>query len=95
MMMESKDDSTPAPPAKNAADARYSFNHEKLAKLRTDSPWTKETKYLTSVAISPSAIMKMVSQINQLHLLLLGPISWNLSAEYGSCSKLYYYLLLC
>jgi hypothetical protein len=49
-----------AVPVKNAADARYSFDDTKLAKLRTDSPWMKETKYFTSVAISPSAIMKMV-----------------------------------
>jgi hypothetical protein len=48
---------------KNSADARYSFNDERLAKLRSDSPWTTDTKYFTSVAISPSAIMKMVSVI--------------------------------
>jgi hypothetical protein len=47
-------------PNKNAADARYSFNDGRLTKLRSDSPWTTETKYFTSVAISPSAIMKMV-----------------------------------
>lgn len=50
-------------PNKNTADARYSFNDEKLAKLRSDSPWTTDTKYFTSVAISPSAIMKMVSAL--------------------------------
>lgn len=68
-MMEAKDDLKPAaapapalaPPITNVADARYSFDDRKLAKLRADSPWTKETKYFTSVAISPSAIMKMVS----------------------------------
>jgi hypothetical protein len=61
-MVETPDDNnTPPPKQQNAADARYSFDDEKLTKLRTDAPWTKETKYFTSVAISPSAIMKMVS----------------------------------
>lgn len=61
MVESSSDDAAQSVvPSKNAADARYSFNHERLAKLRSDSPWTTDTKYFTSVAISPSAIMKMV-----------------------------------
>eukprot|EP00540_Astrosyne_radiata_P017405 CAMPEP_0116839992 /NCGR_PEP_ID=MMETSP0418-20121206/10082_1 /TAXON_ID=1158023 /ORGANISM="Astrosyne radiata, Strain 13vi08-1A" /LENGTH=356 /DNA_ID=CAMNT_0004470179 /DNA_START=6 /DNA_END=1076 /DNA_ORIENTATION=+ len=42
------------------ADARYSFDSEKLATLRKEAPWTKETKYFQKVALSPSAIMKMM-----------------------------------
>lgn len=44
----------------SAADARYSFNPEALQKIRQESPWTKDPKYLNKVAISPSAIMKMM-----------------------------------
>ena len=45
---------------RNVADARYAFDEEKLANLRKESPWTSDPKYFTSVAVSPSAIMKMV-----------------------------------
>jgi COP9 signalosome complex subunit 5 len=48
------------PVATNAADSRYSFNEEKMQALKKESPWTKEAKYFDKVAISPSAIMKMV-----------------------------------
>jgi hypothetical protein len=44
----------------NLADARYSFDPEKLQKIRNDKPWTSEAKYFEKVALSPSAIMKMV-----------------------------------
>ncbi len=53
-----------APPEQVApattADSRYSFNEEKMQALKKESPWTKEAKYFDKVAISPSAIMKMV-----------------------------------
>ena len=44
----------------NAADARYSFDPDELQKLRTEAPWMKDAKYFQKVAISPSAIMKMM-----------------------------------
>mmetsp|Transcript_15353 Transcript_15353/g.25598 ORF Transcript_15353/g.25598 Transcript_15353/m.25598 type:complete len:392 (+) Transcript_15353:57-1232(+) len=43
-----------------AADSRYSFDGPKMAALQKESPWTKEAKYFEKVAISPSAIMKMM-----------------------------------
>lgn len=42
------------------ADARYTFDVEKLNKLRKEVPWTKDPKYFQTVALSPSATMKMV-----------------------------------
>lgn len=44
-----------------AKDVRYSFDEGKLGELRIDAPWTRDAKYLDSVAISPSAIIKIVS----------------------------------
>jgi len=44
----------------NVADARYSFHPEELQKLRSEAPWMKDAKYFQKVAISPSAIMKMM-----------------------------------
>ena len=44
----------------NLADARYTFDPEALQKLRGDAPWMKDAKYFQKVAISPSAIMKMM-----------------------------------
>jgi hypothetical protein len=41
-------------------DARYSFHTEKLAELRNQAPWTNDAKYFESVALSPSAIIKIV-----------------------------------
>ena len=46
--------------ATSIADARYSFHPEELQKLRTEAPWTNDAKYFTKVAVSPSAIMKMM-----------------------------------
>ena len=45
----------------NVADARYSFDEKKLETLRKEAPWMKDPKYFKKVALSPSAIMKMVS----------------------------------
>jgi len=42
------------------ADSRYSYNEEKLAELRSSAPWTRDAKYLESVAVSPSAIIKIM-----------------------------------
>lgn len=44
----------------NLVDARYVCDLGKLQELRKSAPWTKEPKYFTSVAISPSAIMKIM-----------------------------------
>lgn len=38
----------------------YALDPSKLESLQKDKPWMKDPKYFTSVAVSPSAIMKMV-----------------------------------
>lgn len=56
-----KDDGSALAASKsNVADARYTFDPEALQKLREESPWTKDAKYFHKVAVSPSAIMKMM-----------------------------------
>jgi hypothetical protein len=45
------------------ADARYTFDETKLAELRKSSPWKDDARYFQSVAIGPSAVMKMVSVV--------------------------------
>jgi hypothetical protein len=42
-------------------DSRYYFDDAKLFSLKNECPWISEAKYFKSVAISPSAIVKMVS----------------------------------
>jgi hypothetical protein len=54
-----KDDGS-APEPKQMADSRYHFDAKKLEDLRSESPWTKDAKYFRKVAVSPSAVMKMV-----------------------------------
>jgi len=54
----------------NAADARYTFDEEKLAELRVACPWKDDPRHFKSVAISPSAVMKMVSSRQ-----MFGPMS--------------------
>jgi len=44
----------------NVADARYTFDTKQLHALRASAPWTSDPKYFTKVAVSPSAIMKMM-----------------------------------
>lgn len=46
--------------AVSAADARYTFDSEKLDALRKASPWNHDPRYFKGVAVSPSAAMKMV-----------------------------------
>lgn len=46
------------------ADARYTFDETKLAELRKSSPWKDDPRYFQSVAIGPSAVMKMVSLVS-------------------------------
>ena len=45
----------------DAFDARYTFDEEKLEKLRREVPWKNDPKWFKHVTVSPSAIMKMVS----------------------------------
>ena len=54
-----KDDGS-APDPKQTADSRYHFDAKKLDGLRSEAPWTKDAKYFRKVALSPSAVMKMV-----------------------------------
>lgn len=43
------------------ADAHYSFDNEELEKFRKSAPWKEDPKWFQSVAVSPSAIMKMMT----------------------------------
>jgi hypothetical protein len=43
------------------ADSRYSYDEEKLQKLKDDKPWMKNVKHFNTVALSPSALIKIVS----------------------------------
>lgn len=52
------------------ADARYTFDETKLAELRKSSPWKDDPRYFQSVAIGPSAVMKMVSLVVSFVLLI-------------------------
>jgi COP9 signalosome complex subunit 5 len=58
--LKSSGDETEDVASTHLADARYSFEPEKLQELRKSSPWTKDPKYLKKVALSPSAIMKIM-----------------------------------
>jgi hypothetical protein len=43
------------------ADQRYyAVDPEQLSKLQEDKPWMKSAKYFTKVAVSPSAVTKMM-----------------------------------
>lgn len=41
-------------------NSRYTCDSKKLQELRTLAPWTKDPKFLKKVAISPSAVMKIM-----------------------------------
>jgi COP9 signalosome complex subunit 5 len=43
-----------------APDARYTFDEAALQKLRSDSPWMEKPKYFESVAISPTAVVRIL-----------------------------------
>jgi len=45
---------------KISTDARYSFDAAALDKLRKEVPWTKTPAYFEKVAVSPSAVMKIM-----------------------------------
>lgn len=38
----------------------YTFDEEKLAEVRRQSPWKTDPKFFQRVVVSPSAVMKMV-----------------------------------
>lgn len=46
--------------AYHLADARYYYDAEQLQKLKTEAPWTKNPVHFKAVALSPSAIMKIM-----------------------------------
>jgi COP9 signalosome complex subunit 5 len=54
-----KDDGS-APALKQMADFRYHFDAKKLEDLRSEAPWKNDAKFFRKVAVSPSAVMKMV-----------------------------------
>lgn len=41
-------------------DQRYYYDSEQLQRLKTESPWMKDPKYFSSIAISPTAVMKIM-----------------------------------
>lgn len=43
-----------------SADARYACNADELQAFRSSVPWTNDPKYFKKVALSPSAIMKIM-----------------------------------
>jgi len=45
----------------DAADTYYTFNVDKLEALRKKTPWKNDPKWFNRVAVSPSAIMKMMT----------------------------------
>jgi len=56
----SSDSSSKKKASASAADARYSCDATRLQELRSSCPWTKDPKYFGAVALSPSAIMKIM-----------------------------------
>ena len=49
--------------AENAnADSRYSYDEESLQRLKDEKPWMKNVKHFDKVALSPSALIKIVSR---------------------------------
>jgi len=46
---------------RDAADAYYTFDVDKLEDMRKAAPWKKDPKWFSKVAVSPSSIMKMMT----------------------------------
>lgn len=44
----------------HSADARYFYDAEQLQNLKNEAPWMKNPKHFKSVAVSPSAVMKIM-----------------------------------
>eukprot|EP00592_Proboscia_alata_P020991 CAMPEP_0194421084 /NCGR_PEP_ID=MMETSP0176-20130528/20339_1 /TAXON_ID=216777 /ORGANISM="Proboscia alata, Strain PI-D3" /LENGTH=313 /DNA_ID=CAMNT_0039229025 /DNA_START=200 /DNA_END=1137 /DNA_ORIENTATION=+ len=54
------DAKSPPAPAPSTSDLKYTFNHDALQKFRDSKPWMEDPKYFEKVAVSPTAIMKMM-----------------------------------
>jgi COP9 signalosome complex subunit 5 len=50
----------PAPPAPSPDDARYFYDEAALQEVKKAKPWMKDPKHFKKVAISPSAIIKIM-----------------------------------
>ena len=61
--MDAQEAVPPVEEAKQADndDSRYSYDEEKLQKLKDDKPWMKDVKHFDKVTLSPSALIKIVS----------------------------------
>ena len=44
----------------HSADSRYYFDAEEMDKLKKEKPWMKNPKHFQKLAISPSAVMKIM-----------------------------------
>lgn len=44
----------------DSADARYYYNADQLQALKMEAPWMKNPKHFKTVALSPSAVMKIM-----------------------------------
>jgi len=87
-MAESSNATTSEAPSTSvaAADARYTFDSDKLEELRKSSPWKDDPRYFKGVAVSPSAVMKMVSLGSWYHVALRDMILWRyISAVHTGC----------
>jgi len=51
---------------KKDADSRYFYDPEKLKEIKQQKPWMKEPKYFEKVAVSPSALIKIVRQVGRI-----------------------------
>ena len=57
---EEKDAAPNKKKATISPDARYTFDEEALKTLRTESPWMRSPKYFKSVAVSPTAVARIL-----------------------------------
>jgi COP9 signalosome complex subunit 5 len=44
----------------HSSDARYFYDAKQLENFKTDAPWMKNAKHFKTVAVSPSAVMKIM-----------------------------------
>ncbi len=59
--------------------SRYWFDSEELSRLRDKAPWKDDPIWFQSVAVSPSAILKMVRVLAINILLYLVVFSWTVA----------------
>lgn len=60
MAAEQGGGSSPSSSGAHLADARYYFDAAELETLKKDAPWMKNPKHFQKLAISPSAVMKIM-----------------------------------